>query len=136
MTAAVDRPIIFPLSNPTPLAEATPHDILTWTDGKALVATGSPFDDVELNGITYGSARPTTPPSTPGLGLGVIVARASKVTDEMILAAARAVAGEADLASRGPRLLPSNGVLRTTSSIVAVQVVRPRPSVKASPGPT
>ncbi|MHB1789870.1 MAG: NAD-dependent malic enzyme [Acidimicrobiales bacterium] len=123
MAAHVDRPIVFPLSNPTPLAEATPHDLLTWTGGKALVATGSPFDDVEVDGTVFKIGQANNAALYPGLGLGVIVARAAKVTDEMISAAARAVADEADLSSRGAALLPSNGELRTTSSIVAVQVV-------------
>ena len=124
MAGAVDRPIIFPLSNPTPLAEATPEQLLTWTDGKALVATGSPFDDVKVDDVVYRIGQANNAALYPGLGLGVIVARASKVSDEMILAAARAVASEADPSTPGASLLPSNGALRTTSSIVAVEVVR------------
>jgi malate dehydrogenase (oxaloacetate-decarboxylating) len=124
MDAAVDRPIIFPLSNPTPLAEATPHQLLTWTDGNALVATGSPFDDVTVGAVTYRIAQANNAALYPGLGLGVIVARASTITDEMILAAAHAVADEADLSGPGASLLPSNAALRTTSSVVAVAVVR------------
>lgn len=124
MAAGTERPIIFPLSNPTHLAEATPEQLLTWTDGQALVATGSPFDDVELNGVTHRIGQANNAALYPGLGLGVIVAGASKVTDEMILAAAQAVAGEADLSTPGASLLPSNAALRTTSSLVAVEVVR------------
>ncbi|MDZ7733902.1 MAG: NAD-dependent malic enzyme [Acidimicrobiia bacterium] len=124
MAGAVERPIIFPLSNPTDLAEATPEQLLTWTDGKALVATGSPFDDVELGGVTYRIGQANNAALYPGLGLGAIVARASKVTDEMILAAAHAVADEAELTSPGDSLLPSNSSLRTTSSVVAVAVLR------------
>lgn len=124
MAAHAERPIIFPLSNPTPLAEATPEHLLAWTDGKALVATGSPFDDVELGGISYKIGQANNAALYPGLGLGIIVSRATKVTDDMILAAARAVAGEADLGEAGAALLPSNGVLRTTSSIVAIDVIR------------
>jgi malate dehydrogenase (oxaloacetate-decarboxylating) len=124
MAAGVERPIIFPLSNPTPFAEATPLQLLTWTSGKALVATGSPFDDVKLGGVTYRIGQANNAALYPGLGLGVIVARASKITDEMILAAAHAVADEADLTEPGASLLPSNGVLRTTSSVVAGEVVR------------
>ncbi len=124
MSAGTNRPIIFPLSNPTPLAEATPEQLLTWTDGKALVATGSPFDDVKLGGVSYRIGQANNAALYPGLGLGVIVSRASKITDEMILAAAHAVADEANLIGPGASLLPSNAVLRTTSSIVAVAVVR------------
>ena len=124
MAQSVDRPIIFPLSNPTPLAEATPAEILDWTDGKALVATGSPFDDVELDGVTYRIGQANNAALYPGLGLGAIVARASQVTDEMILAAALAVAGEAELIDAGAALLPSNVDLRPTSSVVAVAVAQ------------
>ena len=124
MASTVERPIIFPLSNPTPLAEATPEQILTWTDGAALVATGSPFDDVELGGVTYRIGQANNAALYPGLGLGVITARASRISDEMILAAAHAVADEAELGDPGASLLPSNGALRSTSSVVAVAVVR------------
>ena len=124
MAAHVEHPIVFPLSNPTPLAEATPAQILTWTKGKALVATGSPFDDVELNGITHRIGQANNAALYPGLGLGTIVAHATKITDEMILAAALAVAGRADLTSPGSALLPSNRDLRATSSVVAVDVIK------------
>jgi len=124
MAAHVDRPIVFPLSNPTPLAEATPTQILTWTKGRALVATGSPFDDVELDGVTHHIGQANNAALYPGLGLGVIVARASKISDEMIRAAALAVAGRADLTAPGAALLPSNQYLRATSSVVAVDVVK------------
>jgi len=124
MATGVDRPIIFPLSNPTPLAEATPEHLLTWTGGKALVATGSPFADVELDGVVHKIGQANNAALYPGLGLGVIASRASKITDEMILAAAHAVADEAELGGPGASLLPSNAALRTTSSLVAVAVMR------------
>jgi len=98
--------------------------LLRWTDGKALIGTGAPFDDVELGGVTYRIGQANNAALYPGLGLGVIVSRASKVSDEMILAAAQAVAGEADLTTPGASLLPSNAALRTTSSIVAAEVAR------------
>ncbi len=124
MASHVERPIIFPLSNPTPLAEATPAQLLSWTRGQALVATGSPFDDVEEGGITFKIGQANNAALYPGLGLGAIVCRAARVTDEMILAAAKAVADEADLSAPGAALLPSNAALRTTSSIVALQVAK------------
>ncbi len=124
MAAHTDHPIVFPLSNPTPLAEATPKQILTWTDGRALVATGSPFDDVEINGIVHRIGQANNAALYPGLGLGVIVARASRISDEMIRAAALAVAGQADTTAPGAALLPSNQYLRATSSTVAVDVVK------------
>ncbi|MFD7761763.1 malic enzyme-like NAD(P)-binding protein [Streptomyces microflavus] len=120
---AAPRPIIFPLSNPTPLSEATPEQLLGWTAGKALVATGSPFDDVEVNGTSFRIGQANNAALYPGLGLGSIVAKAQKVTDGMILAAAQAVAGQTDLSAPGAALLPSNGDLRVTSSIVALAVI-------------
>ena len=82
------RPIIMPLSNPTSKAEAMPADLLAWTDGAALVATGSPFAPVEHKGITYQIAQANNALVFPGLGLGVTVARASRITDRLIAAAA------------------------------------------------
>jgi malate dehydrogenase (oxaloacetate-decarboxylating) len=124
MASHVERPVVFPLSNPTPLAEATPGQLLSWTHGKALVATGSPFDDVEEGGITFKIGQANNAALYPGLGLGAIVCRAAKVTDEMILAAARAVAAEAEVSAPGAALLPTNAALRTTSSVVALQVAK------------
>ncbi len=124
MASHTERPIIFPLSNPTPLAEATPAELLSWTHGQALVATGSPFDDVEEGGLTFKIGQANNAALYPGLGLGAIVCRAAKVTDEMILAAAKAVAAEADLSAPGAALLPTNAALRATSSVVALQVAK------------
>ena len=124
MAAATEHPIIFPLSNPTLLHEATPTQVLTWTDGKAFVATGAPFDDVKLNGVTYAIGQANNAALYPGLGLGAVVSRTSMVSDEMIFAAAQAVAGQAPAAAAGASLLPSNADLRTTSSVVAVEVAR------------
>ena len=124
MAAHVERPIIFPLSNPTILHEATPAHILEWTNGKGLVATGAPFDDVTYGGVTYVIGQANNAALYPGLGMGIIVSRALKVTDEMIFAAAKTVADQAQLGAPGASLLPSNADLRITSSLVAVEVVR------------
>ena len=124
MAAHVDRPIIFPLSNPTELHEATPAQLIEWTDGKVFVATGAPFDDVVHSGVTFRIGQANNAALYPGLGFGTIVSRASVVTDEMLFAAAQAVAGQATDASPGASLLPSNADLRATSSVVAVNVAR------------
>jgi malate dehydrogenase (oxaloacetate-decarboxylating) len=88
----VDRPAIFPLSNPTSRSEATPADLIAWTEGRALVATGSPFDDVTFRGRRYPIAQCNNAYVFPGLGLGVLASGASRVTDGMFRAAARALA--------------------------------------------
>lgn len=120
----VERPIILPLSNPTSKAEATPGDVIRWTDGRALVATGSPFPPVEYGGRTYTVVQANNALIFPGLGLGVTVARARRITDTMIIAAAGAVAGMADARSLGASLLPPITSLRTTSAAVAIAVAR------------
>lgn len=92
MAASTERPIILPLSNPTSRAEATPTDLLGWTDGRALVATGSPFDDVVRAGVTHHISQANNVYVFPGLGLGARVANAARITDPMLLAAATGVA--------------------------------------------
>ena len=124
MAAHVEHPIILPMSNPTALTEAVPADLLAWTDGLALVATGSPFAPVTYAGITHEIAQANNALIFPGLGLGVIVARANRITDGMLLAAARAVAALVDHTTPGAPLLPRAADLRTTSAAVAVAVAR------------
>ena len=85
-----------PLSNPTSKAEALPADLIAWTEGRVLTATGSPFDPVELDGGTYQIAQANNALVFPGLGLGVTVARATRISDRMIAAAADAVAQLSD----------------------------------------
>jgi len=122
MAAVVDRPIILPLSNPTAKAEALPADLIRWTDGRALVATGSPFSPVRHQQVTYRIAQANNALVFPGLGLGVTVARARRVTDGMITAASDAVAALADATAPGSPLLPPVADLRLISAKVAIAV--------------
>jgi malate dehydrogenase (oxaloacetate-decarboxylating) len=123
MALHADRPVIMPMSNPTELAEATPADLISWTGGRALVATGSPFPPVEYQGTRYIIGQANNALIFPGLGLGVIAAGATRITDGMLSAAAHAVAGLVD--SRAPgALLPEVDALRDTSLAVAAAVAR------------
>src|SRR5690242_21361653 len=101
-----------------------PADLLAWTDGAALVATGSPFAPVEHGGVTYEIAQANNALVFPGLGLGVTVARASRITDRLIAAAAGAVAQLSDASRPGAPLLPPVRDLRPVSAAVAIEVVR------------
>jgi malate dehydrogenase (oxaloacetate-decarboxylating) len=123
MAATIERPIIMPLSNPTSRAEAKPEDLIRWTAGRALVATGSPFPPVHHEGRVYRIAQANNALVFPGLGLGVTVSRASRVTDRMITAAADAVAQLSDATTPGAALLPPVENLRMVSAAVAVAVV-------------
>jgi malate dehydrogenase (oxaloacetate-decarboxylating) len=118
------RPIIMPLSNPTSRAEATPADVLEWTDGRALVATGSPFGAVDHGGVRYQIAQANNALIFPGLGLGVAACRATRVTEGMVGAAADALAGLVNAYRPGASLLPSLADLRMVSATVAVAVAR------------
>ena len=124
MAAHVERPVIMPLSNPTSRAEAVPADLIAWTGGRALVATGSPFTPVTYGGVTYRIAQANNALVFPGLGLGVAVARARRVSDRMLAAAADAVAALAGAATPGAPLLPTVDRLREVSATVAVAVAR------------
>jgi malate dehydrogenase (oxaloacetate-decarboxylating) len=92
MAKHTERPIIFPLSNPTSRAEAAPEDLLRWTDGRALVGSGSPYAPIEFKGKVIPIAQTNNSYIFPGLALGILVSRARCVTDAMIMAAARALA--------------------------------------------
>jgi malate dehydrogenase (oxaloacetate-decarboxylating) len=124
MAAHVDRPVILPMSNPTTLSEATPPDLLTWTGGRALIATGSPFGPFTYQGVTYQIGQANNALIFPGLGLGALLSRARRITDHMITAAAEAVAGLTDTSTPGASLLPPIDDLRATSARVALAVAQ------------
>ncbi|MED3442946.1 oxaloacetate-decarboxylating malate dehydrogenase [Bacillus thuringiensis] len=124
MASHVERPIILPMSNPTPLAEAKPADLIEWTEGRALVATGSPFEPVTYNGVTYVIGQSNNALIFPGLGLGTIVVRASVMTDGMFAAAAEAVASMVDTSQPGAPILPEVEELRNISEMVAIEVAK------------
>ncbi|QSX33050.1 NAD-dependent malic enzyme [Shewanella avicenniae] len=117
------RPIVFPLSNPTSRVEATPKDILYWTDAQALVATGSPFEPVVVDGKTYEIAQCNNSYIFPGIGLGVLATGASRVSNEMLMASSRALAECSPLALNGEgSLLPCLEEIHTVSKHIAFAV--------------
>jgi malate dehydrogenase (oxaloacetate-decarboxylating) len=120
----VDRPIVFPISNPTSRIEAMPADVIAWSKGKALVAVGIPVPPVEYQGITYQIGQANNALLYPGLGLGTIVSGASKVTAGMLLAGAEAVAGQVDVCELGAALVPAVENLRASSATTAVAVAQ------------
>jgi malate dehydrogenase (oxaloacetate-decarboxylating) len=122
MAKGVERPIIFPLSNPTERIEAVPADLIKWTDGRGLVGTGTPWAPVAYEGTDYAIGQANNALIYPGIGLGTIVSRASHVTDGMLLAASEAIAGLVDVSQPGAGLLPEVDSLRAMSATVAVAV--------------
>ncbi len=120
MAAHAPTPIVMPLSNPTSCCEATPSEVLAWTGGRALVATGSPFAEVELDGVCHRIGQANNVFVFPGVGLGSYVARAATVTDGMFLAAARCLADSvpADVLRAGA-LFPPIGLVRPVSRRIA-----------------
>ncbi len=122
MAAHTERPIIFALSNPPTRAEANPADLIAWTDGRALIATGSPFLPVTYKGVTYVVAQVNNAMLYPGLGLGAIVSRAKRISDGMFAAAASAVSSLVTVRQPGASLLPHIDDLRSVSVTVAVAV--------------
>ena len=123
MSRGVERPIVLPLSNPTERIEAMPADVVAWSGGKALVATGIPVEPFEYEGTTFTIGQGNNALLYPGLGLGTIVAGAKHVTDGMLLAAASAVADQVDASQPGAPILPPVENLRASSAKVAVAVV-------------
>jgi malic enzyme len=125
MARHVERPVVLPLSNPTSQAEAKPKDVLAWTNGRALVATGSPFEPVQLGERTFVIGQGNNAFVFPGIGLGTLVAEAREVTDGMLMAAADALAEEvsAEDLTAGSLYPPTNALRRVTAR-VAEAVVR------------
>ncbi|KKY13450.1 putative nad-dependent malic enzyme [Phaeomoniella chlamydospora] len=124
MAQHVERPIIFPLSNPTRLHEANPEDINAWTDGKALIATGSPFPPVTHNGQEYEVAECNNSTCFPGIGLGAVLSRASKLSDKMLVSAVKALAAQSPaLKDPNKGLLPDVVDVRDISVKIAMEVI-------------
>ena len=124
MAVHCTRPIIFPLSNPTKLAEATAADLLAWTDGRALVATGVPSDDVTINGVTYRIGQANNALIYPGLGLGVLASKARLLTDQMISLAAHSLGGIVDITQPGAAVLPPVSRITEFSERIAIGVAQ------------
>ncbi len=124
MAETCERPIIMPLSNPTSRIEALPADLLEWTDGRALIATGSPFGTIRHGEVYHTIAQANNALIFPGLGLGVATVQATRVSDEMIYRAADALAGLANQYRPGASLLPSMSDLRLVSATVAMAVAQ------------
>ncbi|ABJ68638.1 malolactic enzyme [Pediococcus pentosaceus] len=124
MAAHTERPIIFPLSNPTKLAEAKAEDLLKWTDGRALIATGIPVGDIEYNGVTYQIGQANNALVYPGLGLGVIASTAKVLNDTMISKAAHSLGGIVDVDQPGAAVLPPVSKLSDFSNTVAKAIAQ------------
>ncbi|MGR5145240.1 NAD-dependent malic enzyme [Photobacterium alginatilyticum] len=125
MHAHCKRPIVLPLSNPTSRVEATPSDIIRWTEGDALIATGSPFDPVLFDGKSYPIAQCNNSYIFPGIGLGVLASGASRVTDEMLMESSRALAECSPLAQNGQgALLPPLEAIQQVSRHIALAVAK------------
>jgi malate dehydrogenase (oxaloacetate-decarboxylating) len=122
MARHVERPIIFPLSSPPQFAEATPADLIAWTDGRALIATGGPFTPVTHKGITHVIGQAENAMLYPGLGLGAIVSRSRSISVGMLTAAANALSSLVAVRLPGASLLPYTDDLRSVTVTVAVAV--------------
>lgn len=122
MATHTKRPIIFPLSNPTKLAEAKAADLIEWTDGRALVATGIPTENVSYKGVSYAIGQANNALIYPGLGLGIIATKSKLLTDSMISAAAHALNGMVDTSVLGAAVLPPVSSLTKFSEDIAIAV--------------
>jgi len=125
MAEHTEHPVVMPLSNPTSRVEGKPQDIIQWTDGRAIVATGSPFDPVEYQGKRYEIAQCNNSYIFPGIGLGVLAVKAKRITDNMLMASSRALADCSPLAQtgKGP-LLPALVDIRQVSQTIARAVAK------------
>ena len=124
MAAHTKHPIIFPLSNPTELAEAKAEDLIQWTEGRALVATGIPSAPVQYNGVTYEIGQANNALIYPGLGLGVIASQSKLLTDRMISVAAHSIGGIVNADAPGAAVLPPVSRLTEFSETVAAAVAK------------
>lgn len=124
MAAGCERPVVMPLSNPTSRVEAKPADIITWTDGRAIVATGSPFPDVVYKGVKYPIAQCNNSYIFPGIGLGVISANANRVTNEMLQQASMTLASMSPMLKGGKQLLPPLSDIQNVSRKIAIEVAK------------
>ena len=125
MAKHVERPIILPLSNPTRLHEAKPADLIAWTEGKALVATGSPFPPVNHNGTTYEVGECNNSCCFPGIALGSILSKTPKLNNEMLMGAMKAMAAEASaLQDPTKGLVPDVAEARAVSVSIAVAIIK------------
>ena len=124
MCENTERPMIFPLSNPTKLAEATAEDLIAWSDGKAFVATGIPAGTVSYKGVDYVIGQANNALIYPGLGLGMLASEASLLTDEMIGAAAHSLSGIIDMSNPGAPVLPPFKYVADVSIRVAEAVAK------------
>lgn len=124
MAAHAERPIILPLSNPTKLHEAIPEDVINWSEGRALVATGMPFEPVHYDGVTYHIGQANNAVVYPGIGLGVIASKANLLTENMLSASATALGELVDTSKVGSAILPSFEKLSEISTAVATAVAQ------------
>lgn len=124
MQANTPKPIVLPLSNPTSKVEALPEDILKWTNGSAIVATGSPFEPVELNGKTYPISQCNNSYIFPGVGLGVVASKSRRVTDNMLMASSYALAEYSAIHNKNDELLPDLNDIRNVSKFIAKAVYK------------
>ncbi len=125
MQSQCEQPIIFPLSNPSKKIEATPEQLIEWTKGKAIVATGSPFEPVEFDGKSYPIAQCNNSYIFPGLGLAVVSANIRRISEEMLMKASEVLAAESPrLNGQGTQLLPPLVEIMTISKRIAFAVAK------------